>query len=144
MNWVGGGVVGRVVHEKWTPGDVYRKSPPSANLAVDSTCKLPRRTSLVGALPGTIDYGESPSQPDSPPNDGFSSRVKNHSLFPRGPCKNGGRKHQHASAKAVVSRVSGHVTRTSDSHSRVDIARSIQAWAHLRYGIRIVYKRWTR
>jgi hypothetical protein len=54
------------------------------------------------------------------------------------------RMHQQASTKAVEFCAFGYVTAEFASHNSVDIARSIQAWAHLMYGIRMVQKRRTR
>lgn len=62
--------------------------------------------------------------------------------FRTGRCR--GRMHHHASTKAVEFCAFGCLTAKFASHNSVDIARSIQAWAHLMYGIRMVQKRRTR
>lgn len=46
--------------------------------------------------------------------------------------------HQHAPTKAAASWVSGYAIGVADSGSSADIARSIQAWDHLMYEIRLV------
>ena len=54
-----------------------------------------------------------------------------------------GRRHD-AATNARGSEISGDFTGASGSHRSIDIAKSIQAWAHLMYGVRMVQKRRTR
>src|SRR5260370_30833135 len=134
------------VYEKSSPVGAFRQTPPSANRAADSMCKLPRqpriyvvswaRTCAADAVETWIHVG---------PDSFFTPLTKSCCVH----CsvrvyRNLLGKRQWASTKAAESGVSGDLTGTSDSHSSVDIAGSIQASAHLMYGVRMVQKRRTR
>src|SRR6267154_3311041 len=134
------------VCEKWNLVDVFRQSPPSADQAADLTCKLPRQPRIYRmnwARTYAADARESwiPVGPTS-----FLIPLTKSCCLPRSmrAYRNLLGKRRYASTNAPGSEISGDFTSTSDSHRSLAIAKSIQAWAHLMFGVWMVRKRRTR